>query len=91
MRKVRQTEDWENRVYGQVESRQCRRRTVELNWSMIHRELRRKHVTLSILWDEYIADNPDGYRFLERDLVARCAMIAVAAPPGAGRDRHVTE
>jgi transposase len=30
---------------------------------MIHRELKRKHVTLSILWDEYIEQHPDGYRY----------------------------
>ena len=29
----------------------------------MHRELRRKHVTLSILWEEYIAGEPDGYRY----------------------------
>ena len=29
----------------------------------IHRELKRKHVTLSILWDEYIERNPEGYRY----------------------------
>jgi len=26
-------------------------------------ELRRKHVTLTIVWDEYIARHPDGYRY----------------------------
>jgi transposase len=30
---------------------------------MLHRELKRKHVTLSIVWDEYIAQHPDGYRY----------------------------
>jgi transposase len=30
----------------------------------VHREMRRKHVTLSILWEEYIAANPGGYRYL---------------------------
>lgn len=30
---------------------------------MIHRELKRKHVMLSILRDEYIAQHPDGYRY----------------------------
>jgi len=30
---------------------------------VIHRELKRKHVTLSILWDEYIEQHPDGYRY----------------------------
>ena len=28
------------------------------DWATILRELTRKHVTLSILWDEYIAHNP---------------------------------
>jgi transposase len=53
----------EDRLYGQAASRQGHRRIVEPDWAMIHRELRRKHVTLSILWDEYIAQNPDGYRY----------------------------
>ena len=29
----------------------------------IHQELKRKHVTLTIVWDEYIAREPDGYRY----------------------------
>jgi len=29
----------------------------------MHRELKRKHVTLAILWDEYIEQHPDGYRY----------------------------
>ena len=29
----------------------------------MHRELKRKHVTLLILWDEYIAANPGGYSY----------------------------
>jgi transposase len=29
----------------------------------VHRELKRKHVTLVILWDEYIAANPGGYSY----------------------------
>ena len=33
------------------------------DWAAIHRELKRKHVTLSILWDEYIARDPEGYRY----------------------------
>ena len=35
----------------------------EPDWTQIRRELQRKHVTLSILWDEYIAEHPDGYRY----------------------------
>jgi transposase len=29
----------------------------------VHRELKRKHVTLVILWDEYAAANPGGYSY----------------------------
>lgn len=38
-------------------------------WDEIHRELRRKGVTLNLLWQEYRRDFPDGYqysRFCER-------------------------
>lgn len=30
------------------------------NWQDVSRELRRRGVTLTLLWNEYIADNPDG-------------------------------
>src|SRR3954452_11797304 len=39
------------------------RRCADPDWAAIHRELKRKHVTLTILWDEYIARHPDGYRY----------------------------
>jgi transposase len=38
-------------------------RRAEPDWTLIHRELKRKHVTLSILWEEYIAHQPDGLRY----------------------------
>jgi transposase len=44
-------------------SRQGQRRQTEPDWPTVHRELRRKHVTLSILWEEYIAGEPGGYRY----------------------------
>jgi transposase len=40
-----------------------RRRHAEPDWADIHRELKRKHVTLMILWEEYIAREPQGYRY----------------------------
>ncbi|MGY3488113.1 transposase [Bradyrhizobium sp. USDA 4011] len=40
-----------------------RRKVAEPDWSVIARELKRKHVTLQVLWDEYIAEHPDGYRY----------------------------
>ena len=33
-----------------------------IDWQYIHRELRRKSVTLMLLWQEYKAQNPDGYQ-----------------------------
>ena len=39
------------------------RRHTDPDWAAVHRELKRRHVTLTILWDEYIARHPDGYRY----------------------------
>ncbi len=33
------------------------------DWPVIHRELRRKNVTLSLLWEEYRAVHPEGYGY----------------------------
>ena len=33
------------------------------DWAQIRRELRRKGVTLSLLWEEYRADHPEGYGY----------------------------
>jgi transposase len=35
----------------------------EPDWSQVHRELRKKSVTHDLLWQEYKADHPDGYRY----------------------------
>jgi transposase len=35
----------------------------EPDWTAVHRELPPKHVTLSILWEEYVAAGPSGYRY----------------------------
>jgi transposase len=44
-------------------NRQGHRRIAEPDWTTVHRELKRKHVTLSILWEEYIGAEPGGYRY----------------------------
>jgi hypothetical protein len=44
-------------------TKQGHRRQAEPDWTAIHREPKRKHVTLSILWDEYIEGDPEGYRY----------------------------
>jgi transposase len=38
------------------------RRRPEPDWATIHQELRRKGVTLALLWQEYKAAHPDGYQ-----------------------------
>jgi transposase len=50
-------------LYKNAGTKQGHRRQVEPDWAAIHRELKRKHVTLQILWDEYIEQHPDGYRY----------------------------
>ena len=41
-------------------TRRGHRRQAEPDWAAVHRELKRKHVTL---WEEYIASEPGGYRY----------------------------
>ena len=33
------------------------------DWAHVHTELRRKGVTLSLLWQEYKAEHPDGIQY----------------------------
>src|SRR5437867_478444 len=33
------------------------------DWRWVHSELRRKHVTLALLWQEYKDQHPDGYQY----------------------------
>src|SRR5260370_5711243 len=53
----------EARLFPDAGTKQGRRRQVEPDWARIHRELKRKHVTLAILWEEYSERHPQGYRY----------------------------
>jgi len=53
----------EGRLYGLVAAKPSRRKQAEPDWSVVARGLKRKHVTLQVLWEEYIAERPDGYRY----------------------------
>src|SRR3954471_21228629 len=53
----------EARLFTAAGKKQGHRRRTEPDWTAVHRELKRKHVTLQILWDEYIEQNPDGHRY----------------------------
>jgi transposase len=50
-------------LYGAPGKKTGHRRCPEPDWAVIHRELKRKHVTLQIVWDEYIAEYADSYRY----------------------------
>src|SRR6202162_3128159 len=50
-------------LYANRRSKRGQRRHAEPDWPAVHRELKRKHVTLLIVWDEYIAANPGGYSY----------------------------
>jgi transposase len=53
----------EAQLYKNAGKKQGHRRCAEPDWAAMHRELKRKHVTLSILWDEYIEQHPQGFRY----------------------------
>jgi hypothetical protein len=53
----------EARLFAEAGTKQGHRRQLEPDWASIHREPKRKHVTLSILWDEYIERNPEGHGY----------------------------
>jgi transposase len=44
----------EARLFADAGTKRGHRRQVEPDWATIHRELKPKHVTLSILWDEIV-------------------------------------
>jgi transposase len=80
----------EARLYKNAGTKQGYRRQVEPDWAGIHRELKRKHVTLSILWDEYIERHPDGYRYsrfcdLYRSFEGKLSITMRQAHPGGER------
>src|ERR1700761_3549664 len=53
----------ETQLFTAVGKKQGHRRCAEPDWAALHRELKRKHVTLQMLWDEYIEQHPHGYRY----------------------------
>jgi len=50
-------------LYASRRSKRGHRRIAEPDWANVHRELKRRRVTLLILWDEYVAANPGGYSY----------------------------
>ena len=54
--------DLERRLFEQV-NQNTQRFAAQPGWADIHRELRRKGLTLSLLWEEYRSDHPEGYGY----------------------------
>jgi transposase len=50
----------EEMIYPSIQPKSIR---PEPDWNYIHRELKRKHVTLMLLWHEYKRDYPDGLMY----------------------------
>jgi transposase len=50
-------------LYANRRSKRGHRLHAEPDWPVVHRELKRKHVTLMIVWDEYVAAHPGGYSY----------------------------
>ena len=50
-------------LFSEAGKKTGHRRHADPDWAAVHRELKRKHVTLMILWDEYVAQHPGGYRY----------------------------
>jgi transposase len=68
-------EELERRLFPLPRASAERRPTPD--WSTVHRELRRKGVTLALLWQDYRADHPDGYQYSQFcDLYRRWARAA---------------
>src|SRR5260370_7560535 len=80
----------EAQLFTSVGTKQGHRRRAEPDWVALHRELKRKHVTLQILWDEYIEQYPDGYRYsrfceLYRGWASRISVTMRQTPAGADK------
>lgn len=54
--------DLERLIYPRT-ARDVSNRATPPDWAHVHQELRRKGVTLSLLWEEYRADHPEGYGY----------------------------
>jgi transposase len=50
-------------LYANRRSKRGHRLHAEPDWPAVHRELKRRHVTLQIVWDEYIAAHSGGYSY----------------------------
>jgi transposase len=55
--------DLEERLYGRAAPAPSTDQRLVPDWAVVHRELRRKGVTLQLLWTEYRAGCPEGFGY----------------------------
>jgi transposase len=70
-------------LYASQRSKRGHRRIEEPDWAGVHRELKRKHVTLLILWDELYRREPGRLQLLA--LCCGAAYVSFCADPFAIR------
>jgi transposase len=75
----------ERRLFPSRELRDVDRPLPE--WEMVERELRRRGVTLRLLWLEYLAGQPDGYQYTQ--YVGDHISPSSSTTLGCGNARHV--
>jgi hypothetical protein len=68
-------------LFAAVATKQGYRRHVEPDWTEVHRDRKRKHVTRAMLWNEYIECHPGGYRYSRFCELYRTAADDDAADP----------
>ena len=79
----------ETALFAAAGTKQGHRRHVEPDWAEIHRELKRKHVTLTVLWDGYIERCPEGLSlFAVLRAVPRLGFAAVGHDPASPHRRR---
>ena len=63
------------------------------DWAKLHEELKRRSVTLVLLWQEYRSEHPDGYGYSRYCDLYGCSMpysspaMMAATPGSSGRSR----
>jgi transposase len=56
-------EELESRLYPPARKSSAQQERPEADWAAVHEELKRRDMTLSLVWQEYREQHPDGYQY----------------------------
>src|SRR5687768_13982978 len=56
-------EELESRLYPPARRSSAQAERPEADWAVVHEELKRRDMTLSLVWQEYREQHPDGYQY----------------------------